>query len=358
MRSTSAISDGAGNLRIEDVELDAPGPGEVLVAIKASGVCHTDYDFHTQRPGLKVLGHEGAGVVQEVGDGVTQFSAGDRVLLNWAIPCGRCTLCSHGHQNICDHKPEVPLMRSQFNREGIARAFRLGTMATHTVVREEALNLLDVAIPFPSASIIGCGVMTGVGSVWNTAKVPPGASVVVIGTGGVGLNCLQAARIAGASRIIAIDVNEKRLALARTFGATDTLLAQRDDNGLRQIAQEVAQLTGNGGADFAFEATAVPALGAAPLAMIRNGGTAVQVSGIEEEILFDMRLFEWDKTYINPKYGGCTPNLDFPRILQHYTDGQLKLDELVTRTYALEELPLAFDDMLSGKNAKGVITFP
>ena len=157
--------------------------------------------------------------------------------------------------------------------------------------------------------------------------------------------------------IIAVDVNPQRLEMARQFGATHILLADRSDTGLRKAARQVKEMTQGRGADYAFECTAVPELGAAPLAMVRNAGTAVQVSGIEQEIAFDMNLFEWDKVYINPLYGKCRPRIDFPKLVDLYDKGDLLLDEMVTRTYPLEQLGQAFDDLLAGKNAKGVITF-
>ena len=156
---------------------------------------------------------------------------------------------------------------------------------------------------------------------------------------------------------MAVDINPKKLELAKQFGATDVILADRTDSDLSQVAIKVKQLFGGRGADYAFECTAIPALGAAPLAMIRNAGTAVQVSGIEEEITVDMRLFEWDKIYINPLYGKCRPGIDFPKLMQLYRKGDLKLDEMITREYQLENLQQALDDMLQGKNAKGVIVF-
>jgi S-(hydroxymethyl)glutathione dehydrogenase/alcohol dehydrogenase len=154
-----------------------------------------------------------------------------------------------------------------------------------------------------------------------------------------------------------VDVNPQRLEMARTFGATHTLLADPADKGLLQAARQVKELTGGRGADYAFECTAIPELGAAPLAMVRHAGTAVQVSGIEQEITIDMRLFEWDKVYLNPLYGQCRPAIDFPRLMALYENGSLLLEELVTRTYPLTELQRAFDDLLAGRNAKGVIVF-
>jgi Zn-dependent alcohol dehydrogenase len=180
---------------------------------------------------------------------------------------------------------------------------------------------------------------------------------VVIGTGGVGLNVIQGARIAKAGIIIAIDINKDKLTMARAFGATYSLLAHKNDTGLLKAAEQVKALTDGRGADYAFECTAIPELGAAPLAMVRNAGTAVQVSGIEQEIKIDMNLFEWDKIYMNPLYGKCRPQIDFPDIINLYQDGQMQLEEMITRTYTLNELDKAFDDLLAGRNAKGVVVF-
>ena len=180
---------------------------------------------------------------------------------------------------------------------------------------------------------------------------------MVLGCGGVGLNVIQAAKISGASSIIAIDLHIQRLEIAKQFGATHIIKADKDDTGLLKSALEVKVLTNGRGADYAFECTAIPELGAAPLAMIRNAGMAVQVSGIEQEITIDMRLFEWDKIYINPLYGQCRPQIDFPEIISLYDDGLMMLEEMITRKYRLHDLNRAFDDMLNGRNAKGVIIF-
>lgn len=216
---------------------------------------------------------------------------------------------------------------------------------------------MHVEMLFASAAIVGCGVMTGYGSVVNAAKVKTGSSVVVLGTGGVGLNVIQGARIAGANKIIAVDINPLRLEMAKEYGATHVILAEKSDKGLINTAKIVKTMTNGRGADYAFECTAIPELGAAPLAMIRNAGMAVQVSGIEQEITIDMNLFEWDKIYINPLYGKARPQIDFPILQDLYVKGDLILDKMVTRTYALDDLAQAFADMHAGKNAKGVIVF-
>ncbi len=354
MQARAVVTDGKGAYSVETVEVGDPEAGEVLVEIRASGVCHTDDKFLT-RGKVQVLGHEGAGVVRAIGPGVTHVKPGDRVLLNWAIPCGDCFQCRRSAENLCENPPEVPLGRIRLGGRAIPAAFRLGTMSTCTVVPEAAAVRIDVEIPFASACILGCGVMTGFGTVHNVARVPSGASAAVIGTGGVGLSVIQGLRIAGAAAIIGVDVNPDRLEMARAFGATHAVLADRKDEGLLQAAGQVKGITGGRGADYAFECTSVPALCAAPLSFVRNGGTAVQLSGTEQPVTVNMELFEWDKVYINPLYGRCRPQVDMPLLLRHYREGRLKLDEMITRTYPLDRVRDAFEDMLSGRNAKGVL---
>lgn len=362
-RARAVVTGQDGQLGVRSVRVAPPQPGEVRVELRASGVCHTDHDLRGRAD--VVLGHEGAGIVESVGPGVEHVAVGDRVLLNWAMPCGRCFQCVEGNEHLCEIGS--PLFGGSSSRahagsttldgREVARAFGLGTMSTMTVVPATAVTRLPDHVGFAPGAIAGCGVMTGVGSVLNAARVPAGATVVVLGCGGVGLNVIQAARIVGATTIIAVDVRSERLELATRFGASEVTLADRNDVGLLQVASHVRRRTSGRGADFAFECTAVPALGAAPLAMIRHGGTAVQVSGIEETIEIDMRLFEFDKTYVNPLYGMCRPSRDFPRLFDLYRRGDLLLDELVTRTYSIDEADQAFDDLLAGRNAKGVLVF-
>lgn len=356
MKAQAAIADGRGNFVIDTIEVAEPQENEVLVEIKAAGVCHTDYDSLTWGRPL-IMGHEGAGVVKAVGPQVTHVQLGDRVILNWAVPCGSCYQCRNGRQSICENRRGVPPKRTLYKGQGIWRSFNIGTMSSLTLVSKEAVSPLPAEIPFTVAAIVGCGVMTGYGSVVNVARVGAGSSVAVIGCGGVGLNVIQGAKISGALKVIGIDVNPLRLEMARQFGATDTILASRDDKLLQEAAREVRALTDGRGADYAFECAAVPELSGAPLVMIRNAGMAVEVSGFEQEVIIDMNLFKWDKIYINPLYGGCQPERDFPRIFALYQRGDLLLDELITRSYPLEALEQAFADMHAGKNAKGVLTF-
>ncbi len=355
MKARAAVSDGKGNFVIDEITLGDPEQDEVCVEIRASGVCHTDFDHLKNFGTTFIMGHEGAGVVLQVGPNIAHVKEGDRVLLNWAIPCGSCFQCSRGAENICENKPRLPDERFIFRGEKVVPDFSLGTMSTHTVVPSQAVIRMDVDIPFAPAAILGCGVMTGFGSVVNTARVQADSTVVVLGTGGVGLSVIQGAVYARARQIIAVDVNPARLRLALEFGATNTILADRKDQGLLDAAMKVKGLTQGRGADYAFECTAVPELGPAPLAMVRNGGTAVGVSGIEQSVEFNMELFEWDKFYINPLYGQCRPSVDFPLLLDLYRRKRLKLDEMVTRTYPLEGLAQAFEDMHAGINAKGVL---
>ncbi|HUR77030.1 MAG TPA: Zn-dependent alcohol dehydrogenase [Acidimicrobiales bacterium] len=360
----AVISDGTGTFAVETIEVHDPGAGEVMVDLKASGVCHTDHDM-LSAPIPLVMGHEGAGVVSAVGEGVTGVAVGDRVVLNWAIPCGTCTNCVAGIRHLCLNgspiaggmKGHADFTRTTRNGTGIYRAFNLGTMSTKTVVRAPAVTKISTDASFEAAAIVGCGVMTGWGSAVNAARVAPGSSAVVLGCGGVGLNVIQGARIAGATSIIAVDPNEARRAMAIEFGATEAIDPGDDDPGLLKTAELIKTKTEGLGAHYAFECTAVASLGAAPLAMIRHGGMAVAVSGIEEEITVDMRLFEFDKTYINPLYGQCQPERDFDRVFALHKSGQMKLDELVTRTYKIDDVAAAFDDLLAGRNAKGVLVF-
>jgi S-(hydroxymethyl)glutathione dehydrogenase/alcohol dehydrogenase len=362
----AAVADGMGGLAVRDVVVTGPGPGEVLVEMRASGICHTDHQILGE--GFNgILGHEGAGVVAAVGSGVTSVDVGDRVMTNWSVYCGTCPACRRGRESLCETDSPViggfggpghaDLRRTTLDGSPVVRAFHIGSLSTAAVVRERGVLRIPDEIPFTSACIVGCGVATGFCSVSNAAGVGAGASVVVLGCGGVGLNAIQGARVAGAGAIIAIDVNPRRLEMARTFGATDVIQASPHDDGLLDAAKRVRGMTGGRGADYAFECTAVPALGAVPLAMVRHGGTAVQVSGIEQELTIDMRLFEWDKTYVNPLFGQCRPPVDLPRLLALYCRGDLLLDELVPRTYLLDEVSQAFDDMLAGVNGKCVVTF-
>ncbi len=360
----AAVADGKGGFCITELSLGEPAFDEVVVEIKAAGICHTDVDSVKVWQYPFVIVHEVAGIVSNVGHGVTSVKVGDAVMLNWAIPCGKCFQCSQGSQHICEVNSPVTgdgisghaqADATLHKGQPIKRSFHLGTMSEATIVKEAAVVKITAEnMPFSSAAIIGCGVMTGYGSVVNAAKLKTGTTAVVLGCGGVGLNVIQGCIVAGARRIIAVDISPEKTQQALLFGATDIVIAPKIDKDFEQVKRDVYDLLGCG-ADYAFECTAIPELGAAPLAMIRNGGTAIQASGIEQKVMFDCELFEWDKVYLNPLYGQCKPKQDFGIIEGLYCCGKLKLDELVTKTYALDSLAQGFDDLLKGNISKGVV---
>lgn len=366
MTAKAAIADGRGNFSIDEVQVGAPLADEVLVEMKAAGICHTDHaSLKWKRP--LIMGHEGAGIVRAIGKDIAHVKPGDRVLLNWAIPCEHCFQCQRGMAVLCEESKPAYVMEpskghahpegTTWNGQPIDRSFNIGTLCDFTLVKGAAVTAIPDSVPFTSACIVGCGVMTGFGSAINVAKIEKGSSVVVLGVGGVGLNVIQGARIAGAAKIIAVARKAARLEVARQFGATHLVQVQSEDKELRDAAEEVRKITDGRGADYAFEATSVPGLAFSPLLFVRNGGMALQLSGINERVSVEMPAFMWDKTYITPLYGQCVPQRDFPRIFDLYQQGELKLDQLVTRTYPLNQLGNALDDMLEGRNSKGVIVF-
>ncbi|MGO4703014.1 zinc-binding dehydrogenase [Dyella sp. 2RAB6] len=355
------IGNGQGGFALDLIEVDPPGPGEVRIAMAAAGVCHTDHASLRWR-GPLVLGHEGAGHVESVGPDVQGLEPGQPVLLNWAIPCGHCFQCRHDGDALCErtHELDVPRLGTSSAHEGatrlrgraVLRSFHLGTFASHTVVRREAVTPLPATLRTDPACILGCAVMTGVGSVVNVAAVGYDETVAVVGCGGVGLNVIQAARLAGARTIIAIDRVAARLERARGFGATHAVLAGDDEEAL---IGAVRALSDGRGVDHAFEATGVAALAFLPLRLARNGGQAVQVSGAHGPAALELPQLFWNKRYVTPLYGGCVPARDFPRLFDWVERGELELDAQVTHRYPLHALDRAFDDMLSGRSHKGVL---
>lgn len=364
VRGPAIIADGQGRFGIETIEVDPPGPGEVRVVIGAAGVCHTDH-ASLRWPGPLVLGHEGAGYVEAIGAGVEGLQVAQPVLLNWAIPCGHCFQCEHGADSLCErtHELDVPRLGSsrahagatRWHGQAIDRAFHLGTFSRYTLVRAEAVTPLPPNLPVDIACILGCAVMTGVGSAVNVAAVAPGDSVAVLGCGGVGLNVIQGARIAGARSIIAIDRVPSRLDRARELGATHIVLAGDGDIGHAQLVTDVRTLTDGRGVDHAFEATGLPALAFLPLQLARNGGNALQVSGAHGPAELQLTDLFWNKRYLAPLYGGCVPSRDFPRLFEWIAQGRLELAALISHRYPMEALDRAFDDMLEGRSSKGVL---
>ncbi len=345
-------------LKMEELNLNDPGHGDVLVELRASGVCHSDWHVvkgdWTQVALPVILGHEGAGVVTETGPDVTNLQAGDHVILSWKTSCGLCEMCQKGWPNLCYSSPEPsrkPTLCS--NGEEMNRFINLGTFATHTVVPEEAAVQIDRDIPFAQASLIGCGVMTGVGAVINTARVEPGTSVAVFGCGGVGLNCIQGADLAGATVIIGVDLSDFKLDLARQFGATHTVNAGKEN-----AVDRILELTGGLGVHYAFEAIGMHAEPfVQSIRCTRRRGTTVWVghAPIDTPVTIDARDLLFEKTVIGSMYGSARPHIDFPRLLNLYKAGRLRLDELISREFKLEEVNDAFEVLGKGEVARSVL---
>lgn len=350
---------------IEELTLQEPRDGEVLVKVAACGVCHSDYHLvagTTQHPMPVVCGHEGAGVVEAIGAGVTRVRPGDHVTLSWSPDCGECFYCRHGQPNLCDTFTG-PIWAGTM-LDGTPRLYRgrqpiyhycgLATFAEYVVVSQQSCIPIAGNIPLKVASLVGCAVATGVGAVMYTAGVRPGESVVVLGCGGVGLNMLQGAMLCGANPIIAVDVNEAKMQLARQFGATHTLYS--DDH----LIEAVRDLTGGRGADHAFEAVGIPKLQELALEVARPGGTIV-LAGLSPmgsaTNLPGAIITRQEKTIKGSYYGSVNPSRDFPMLLDLYMVGKLKLDELVSREYPLSQINQAYDAMLGGEVARGVIVF-
>ena len=386
MKITAAILWERGQpLSIEEAELDPPGPGDVLVEIKAAGVCHSDLhpvrnDWPTRTP--LVLGHEGAGIVREVGPGVTRVRPGDHVVLCWAPSCGVCPSCAEGHAVLCDrldtttYRNRLPSGATPLHARGkdLGQFLGTGCFADYAVVAEEGTVVVDRDVPFDALATVGCAVVTGVGAVLAAARVPRGARVAVIGVGGVGLNVVQGALIAGAERIVAIDRQPAPLQLARAFGATDIIDAGRPGttgaDGIAHTSSQVdsavsamtvdrvRELTGGRGADFVFDTVGTPATLADSLAATRKGGTVVltglsRLDGVGSVSMFPFVMQE--KRLIGSVYGSGRPTEDITRLVGWYREGRLKLKELVNRTYALGQLNEALAALAGAEGARGVV---
>jgi S-(hydroxymethyl)glutathione dehydrogenase/alcohol dehydrogenase len=348
---------------VEDITVEPPKRGEVTVKLGACGVCHSDLSATNGTIAMQlplILGHEAAGEVVEVGDGVTALKVGDHVVSSFIYMCGECRFCVGGRPVLClEQGKAITTLPDGTVRTRDARGNALnifsgcGVMAEYATMHVDNLVKIDPKIPFDRAALVGCAVTTGVGAVFNTAKVVPGSSVAVFGCGGVGLNVIQGARIAGADRIIAIDTLESKLTLAKQFGATDTLKSTEDST------KALKKMTG-GGPDYAFECVGNGELAAAAYRAIRRGGLAVVVGVAKAGDTTSLRTmtlpFE-EKTLTGSYFGSCIPRIDFPRMLSLYLGGKLKLDELITRRYSIGEAPQAFADLESGRNARGVIIF-
>ncbi len=342
---------------IERIVLEDPGPGEVLVRVLASGVCHTDLHFQQGNIGtLPVLmGHEGAGVVEAVGAGVTTPAVGDFVVLAWRAPCGQCRFCRIGFLHLCAASLNAVPRQKSPQGDSIPTIMGLGTFATHTVVA--ALQAVPISrdVPAEQASLIGCGVMTGVGAVFYTAGVRPGSTVAVFGTGAVGTSVIQGARLARASKIIAVDLEPRKLEWGRQFGATHTVNAREGDP-----VEQIKALTNGLGVDYVFEAVGHPKVLSQALLSRDLAGVAVLIGvpSADSTIEFPaQQFFGMGGSLRVSWYGDCLPARDFPLLAQMYLRGELLLDELITRKIGIGEVQSAFDSMERGETLRSVISF-
>ena len=352
-------------LSVEHAELDAPGPGEVLVEVKAAGVCHSDLhpargDWPAKTP--LVLGHEGAGVVHDVGAGVRSVKPGDHVVLCWAPACGECPPCREGRAVLCDrlekitYRNRLPSGASRLHARGKDLAPFLGTacFSKSVVVPDGGAIPVPRELSFDALATLGCAVITGVGAVTNAAKAPPGSRVVVIGAGGVGLNVVQGAVMADCERIIAVDLRPTPLALAKQFGATDTI------DGASDVPASVRSLTSGRGADYVFDAVGSPATLATAIASTRKGGAVVLTGLSRMDNQGSIPMFPFvmqEKRLLGSVYGSGNPARDIPKLVSLYQQGRLKLNELVSRTYALDKVNDAMAALASSDGARGVIRF-
>jgi len=359
----AVVVDAVNEYSVQSVELDPPKQGEVLVRMKATGVCHSDLSIiNGTIPWTypTVIGHEGSGIVEGIGEGVTNVSVGDHVAMSFVPNCGECYYCQNQEPYLCTvTKPDGMLLdgTTRVHRNGGERVSvmtYLGNMAEYAVVPSVCLVAIDKSFDFKAAALVGCGVTTGVGAVFKTAGVEPGSTVAVFGCGGVGLNVIQGARIAGAARIIAVDLSAEKMEKAKEFGATDTVTPGGN------AAKEIFALTNGIGADYAFEVVGNSKLVETCVKCIRKNGTAVLVgmgSADDKYSINCMIMPYMAKTIKGCMYGSCNFKVDFPRYLNLYQQGKLDLDRLITRTYTIDEAKQAFIDLENGTNARGVIVF-
>ena len=343
---------------VDDIEVLDPGPGEVTVKIEATGVCHSDLSGMTgviPQPAPAVLGHEGAGVVTALGEGVTSVAEGDHVIISWTPPCGICINCTGRHSpHLCT---EIMMNKSFLPRftQGGSPVFGFagaGTFAEATTLPAEAAIKIDDDVPFEIASLIGCGVTTGVGAAINTARVRPGSSVVVFGCGGVGIAAIQGARIAGAAEIVAVDLQDKKLGQALDLGATHACKPDELDALKEQLTQ--------GGFDYSFEAIGLPVTIRAAYDAVRRGGTAciVGVGASDQEVSFNaFEIFFAEKNFKGSFYGSADVRSDFGRLIRLWKAGKLDLEGMITRRIGIDDINDALDDMRAGEGIRSVISF-
>ncbi|MEW2424226.1 Zn-dependent alcohol dehydrogenase [Streptomyces nigra] len=346
-------------LEVTEIVLPAPGPGQVRVRLAAAGVCHSDLSLSdgTMRvPVPAVLGHEGAGTVVAVGEGVTAVAPGDPVVLNWAPSCGSCHACGLGEVWLCANALNGAANVHARTTDGteLHPGLNVAAFAEETVVAANCVLPLPDGVPLTDAALLGCAVLTGYGAVHHSARVRAGESVAVFGVGGVGLAALQSARIAGAGRIVAVDVSPAKEELARAAGATDYVVASEN------TAREIRGLTGKQGVDVAIECVGRAATIRAAWDSTRRGGrtTVVGIGGKDQQVTFNaLEIFHWGRTLAGCVYGNSDPARDVPVLAGHVREGRLDLGALVTERIALDGIPAAFENMLAGKGGRALVVF-
>jgi S-(hydroxymethyl)glutathione dehydrogenase/alcohol dehydrogenase len=347
-----------GPLSVEDVSPVDPGPRDVVVEITASGICHSDLSVINgtlPMPPPAILGHEGTGIVQEIGSEVRHLAVGDRVIGSFIPACGVCSFCHHDQSNLCENTYTVMANPRATRSDGsiVPSMTGLGTFANQMTCDEISLVKVETDLPDDQLALIGCGVTTGVGSALNTAKVEPGSSVVVIGCGGVGMAVIQGARIAGAAQIIAVDTVGLKRDLALTLGATDVI-----DPAAGDTVSQVQALTSGRGVDYAFEVIGVPELITTAFNCVRSGGTAVAVGvpRFDQEVTIpSFPLILSEKRLLGTVYGSAQVRRDFPRLIGLVESGKLDLDHMVSKTFGLDDINDGFDAMKSGEVIRSVI---
>ena len=355
-------------LSVEEVLVDPrPGRGEVLVKLKASGVCHSDYHGRIGEwtlPAPMILGHEGAGIVEAVGEGVTTLAVGDHVILCWTPACGKCEFCVSGRPVLCDLFTDTGAQHQTIDgqiklsdKEGqpIRSFVAVGTFGEYAMLPEGGAIKVRDDLPFAEASLIGCAVTTGIGAAVNTAGVRAGSSVLVIGCGGVGLNIVQGAALAGARMIIAADLSDAKLETARRFGATHTI-----NSGEQDLLEAVRTLTDDRGVDYALEAIGLRRTIELAYSALAKGGTAVVAGQVPEGVQISIdpyEMSEQEKTLKGSNYGSSRPAIDFPRIADLFMEGKVQLTPLVTSRIGLEEVDEAFEEMSRGVGIRAVIEY-
>lgn len=352
-------------LHVTEIELPAPGPGQVRIKLAAAGVCHSDLSLSNgtlRQPAPAVLGHEGAGTVTAVGPGVTTVAPGDQVVLNWAPSCGDCHYCGLAEPWLCAGAglaANAPYATLADGATALYPGLGTAAFAEETVVPAHAALPLPDGVPLADAALLGCAVLTGWGAVHHSARVRAGESVVVFGVGGVGLATLQAARIAGAGPLVAVDVSPAKEELARAAGATEFLVADAAFFE-KEGAKRIRRLTGGVGADVAIECVGRADTIRAAWSATRRGGrtTVVGIGGQEQQVTFSaLELFYFGRTLSGCVYGNSDPARDLPVIAGHVRSGALDLSALVTERIGLDGIPAAFDAMLAGKGGRALVVF-